>query len=62
MIERKLAGALAKPAAEKRFRLAVAEAEAEADALVAQLRNGGRVVVAGSFGTAATPSAISTCW
>ncbi len=47
VIERKLAVALAKPAAEKRFRLAVAEAEAEA--LVAHLRNGGRVVVAGSF-------------
>jgi DNA polymerase (family 10) len=47
VIERKLAVALAKPAAEKRFRLAVAEAEA--DALVAHLRNGGRVVVAGSF-------------
>ncbi len=47
VIERKLAVALAKPPAEKRFRLAVAEAEA--DALVAHLRNGGRVVVAGSF-------------
>jgi DNA polymerase (family 10) len=47
VIERKLAVALAKPAAEKRFRLAVAEAEAEA--LVAHLRNGGRVVVAGSY-------------
>jgi DNA polymerase (family 10) len=47
VIERKLAVALAKPAVEKRFRLAVAEAEAEA--LVAHLRNGSRVVVAGSF-------------
>ncbi len=47
VIERKLRVALAKPAVEKRFRLAVAEAEAEA--LVAHLRNGGRVVVAGSF-------------
>ena len=47
VIERKLAVALAKPTAEKRFRLAVAEAEAEA--LVAYLRDGGRVVVAGSY-------------
>jgi DNA polymerase (family 10) len=47
VIERKLAVALARPAAEKRFPLVVAEAEA--DALVAHLGNGGRVVVAGSF-------------
>jgi DNA polymerase (family 10) len=47
VIEKKLAAALEKPAAEKRFRLAVAEAEAEA--LVAFLRDGGRVVVAGSY-------------
>jgi DNA polymerase/3'-5' exonuclease PolX len=45
VIERKLAVALAKPAAEKRFRLV----EAEAEALVAHLRNGGRIVVAGSY-------------
>ena len=47
MIEKKLASALEKPVAEKRFKLAVAEAEAEA--LVSFLRNGGRVVVAGSY-------------
>jgi DNA polymerase (family 10) len=46
-MERKLAAALEKPRIEKRFKLAVAEAEAEA--LVAYLRNGGRVVVAGSY-------------
>ena len=46
-IEKKLAAALEKPAAEKRFRLSVAEAEAEA--LVRFLRGGGRVVVAGSY-------------
>ena len=46
-MEKKLAGALEKPAIEKRFKLAVAEAEAEA--LVAFLRDGGRVVVAGSY-------------
>ena len=46
-MEKKLAGALEKPAVEKRFKLAVAEAEAEA--LVAFLRDGGRVVVAGSY-------------
>jgi DNA polymerase (family 10) len=46
-IEKKLAGALEKPVAEKRFKLAVAEAEAEA--LVGFLRDGGRVVVAGSY-------------
>lgn len=40
-IEKKLAGALAKPVAEKRFKLAVAEAEAEA--LVGFLRDEGRV-------------------
>jgi len=44
---KKLAAALEKPVVEKRFRLAVAEAEAEA--LVAFLRDGGRVVVAGSY-------------
>ena len=47
MIERKLSAALEKPASQKRFRLSVAEAEAEA--LVAFLRNSGRVVVAGSY-------------
>ena len=46
-IEKKLSAALAKPPAEKRFKLAVAEAEAEA--LVAYLRDRGRVVVAGSY-------------
>ena len=46
-MEKKLTGALEKPAVEKRFKLAVAEAEAEA--LVSYLRNGGRVVVAGSY-------------
>jgi len=46
-IEKKLAGALEKPMAIKRFKLAVAEAEAEA--LVGFLRDGGRVVVAGSY-------------
>ncbi len=47
-IETKLSAALEKPAAEKRFKLAVAEAEA--DALVNFLRgSGGRVVVAGSY-------------
>ena len=44
---KKIAGALEKPSVAKRFKLAVAEAEAEA--LVAFLRNGGRVVVAGSY-------------
>ena len=47
IMEKKLAGALEKPVVEKRFRLAVAQAEAEA--LVAFLRNDGRVVVAGSY-------------
>jgi DNA polymerase (family 10) len=47
VIEKKLAAALEKPAAEKRFRLSVAEAEAAA--LVAFLRDKGRVVVAGSY-------------
>jgi DNA polymerase (family 10) len=47
VIEKKLAAALEKPAVEKRFRLSVAEAEAEA--LVAFLRDKGRVVVAGSY-------------
>mgnify|MGYP001574392936 CR=1 FL=1 len=46
-IEKKLAGALAKPVVVKRFKLAVAEAEAEA--LATFLRDGGRVVVAGSY-------------
>jgi DNA polymerase (family 10) len=46
-IEKKLAGALAKPVSSKRFKLAMAEAEAEA--LVAYLRDGGHVVVAGSY-------------
>jgi DNA polymerase (family 10) len=47
IIEEKLAAALQKPVAAKRFRLSVAEAEAEA--LVAYLRDGGEVVVAGSY-------------
>src|SRR6516162_9784550 len=46
-IERKISAALEKPPAEKRYKLSVAEAEAEA--LVGFLRNGGRVVVAGSY-------------
>ena len=46
-MEKKIAKALEKPTVAKRFKLAVAEAEAEA--LVAYLRNGGRVVVAGSY-------------
>ena len=46
-IEKKLASALEKPVVEKRFKLAVAEAEAES--LVGFLRDGGRVVVAGSY-------------
>jgi DNA polymerase (family 10) len=45
--ETKLAAALKKPVAAQRFKLATAEAEAEA--LVAYLRDGGRVVVAGSY-------------
>ena len=47
VIEKKLLGALEKPQAPKRFKLAVAEAEAEA--LVNFLRGSGRVVVAGSY-------------
>lgn len=47
VIEKKIAAALQKPTAVKRFKLAVAEAEAEA--LVAYLRDHGRVVVAGSY-------------
>ncbi len=47
VIQRKLAAALEKPVVVKRFKLAVAEAEAEA--LVTFLRDGGRVVVAGSY-------------
>jgi len=46
-IEKKILSALEKPPAEKRFKLSVAEAEAEA--LVGYLRDGGRVVVAGSY-------------
>jgi len=46
-IERKIADALEKPIGKARFKLSVAEAEAEA--LVRFLRDGGRVVVAGSF-------------
>jgi DNA polymerase (family 10) len=46
-MERKIAAALDKPRTEKRFKLAMAEAEAEA--LAAFLRDGGRVVVAGSY-------------
>ncbi len=47
IIEQKLLATLEKPASEKRFKLAVAEAEAEA--LVDFLRDSGRVVVAGSY-------------
>jgi len=47
VIQKKLAAALEKPVVVKRFKLAVAEAEAEA--LVTFLRDGGRVVVAGSY-------------
>lgn len=46
-IEKKLLEALEKPQPAKRFKLSLAEAEAEA--LVAFLRDGGRVVVAGSY-------------
>jgi DNA polymerase (family 10) len=46
-IEKKISDALGRPPAEKRYKLAVAEAEAEA--LVGYLRDGGRVVVAGSY-------------
>ncbi len=46
-IEKKITAALEKPATQKRFKLSVAEAEA--DALVGFLRDGARVVVAGSF-------------
>jgi DNA polymerase (family 10) len=46
-IEKQLANALGKPAAEKRFRLSVAEDEAQA--LIAYLKGKGRVVAAGSF-------------
>ena len=46
IIEKKLSAALEKPATEKCFKLSAAEAEAET--LVAS-RNGGRVVVAGSY-------------
>ncbi|MGB9117386.1 DNA polymerase/3'-5' exonuclease PolX [Bradyrhizobium sp.] len=47
VIEEKLLGALEKPQPAKRFKISVAEAEA--DALVAFLRDRGRVVVAGSY-------------
>ena len=46
-VETKVLAALEKPVVEKRYKISVAEAEAEA--LVAHLRNGGRVVVAGSY-------------
>ena len=46
-MEKKLAQALEKPVAEKRYKISVAEEEAEA--LVAYLRDGGRVTVAGSY-------------
>ena len=46
-IEGKILNALDKPTAEKRFKLSVAESEAEA--LVGFLRDGRRVVVAGSY-------------
>jgi DNA polymerase (family 10) len=58
-LEKKLAGALAKPVGEKRFKLAVAEAEAEA--LVGFLGDDGRVVVAAIVG-AATRWATWTSW
>jgi DNA polymerase (family 10) len=47
IIAKKLSEALERPKAEKRFKLSVAEAEAEA--LVGFLRDGGRIVVAGSY-------------
>jgi DNA polymerase (family X) len=47
IIEKKLSAALEKPTVKSRFKLSVAEAEAEA--LVAFLRDGGRVAVAGSY-------------
>ena len=47
IIETKLSAALQKPVAEKRFKLAVAEAEA--DALANFLRSGGRFAMAGSY-------------
>ena len=46
-IEKKLAAALQKPVSTKRFKISVAEQEAEA--LVAYLRDGGKVIVAGSY-------------
>ena len=46
-IEKKISGALEKPPAGRRFKLSVAEAEAEA--VVGYLRNGGRIIVAGSY-------------
>jgi DNA polymerase (family 10) len=46
-IEKKLAAALEKPVTAKRYKLSVAEQEAEA--LVAYLRDGGTVTVAGSY-------------
>jgi DNA polymerase (family 10) len=45
--EKKISAALEKPPTEKRFKLSVAEAEAQA--LVGFLRNGGHVIVAGSY-------------
>lgn len=47
VVQQKLAAALEKPVAEKRFRLPMAEAEAEA--LTAFLSDKGKVIVAGSF-------------
>jgi len=47
VIEKKLASTLEKPLTAKRYKINVAEAEAEA--LVAYLRDGGRVTVAGSY-------------
>jgi DNA polymerase (family 10) len=46
-IEKKLAAALQKPVSTKRYKISVAEQEAEA--LVAYLRDGGKVTVAGSY-------------
>lgn len=47
IIEKKLAAALEKPVVARRFKLI--EAEAEAETLVAYLRDGGKVIVAGSY-------------
>ena len=60
-IEKKISAALEKPPAEKRFKLSVAEAEAEA--LVGFLRDGGRVIVAGSYRRRRdTVGDLDPCW